>query len=938
MSSIDPVSIDQRSSPAQKITLFRSLFRGREDVYPQRFESRTSGRSGYAPACGNEWVPGVCGKPRIKCAECPNSRFLAVTDDAIRGHLLGADEHGKPFVMGVYPMLLDETCHFVAVDFDGPTWGADAVAYFNACVARDVPAALERSRSGNGGHVWIFFDDAVPAGLARRLGAMLLTTAMDARPDLGFRSYDRFFPSQDTLPRGGFGNLIALPLQRRPRSAGNSVFVDEELNAHEDQWAFLSGLGRVSLASAESLVDQAERRGRILGVRAVIEDDAFALAPWSAPPSRRQPAPPVVGPLPDTVALILADRVYIAKAGLPPALIIRLMRLAAFQNPEFYRAQALRLPTYGKPRIIDCVEDSPNHIGLPRGCLEEAEEMLQALGIGVSITDERCVGKLLEVTFRGELRLDQDAAARSLVAHDTGVLAAATAFGKTVVAAWLIAQRGVSTLVVVHREQLLQQWIDRLAEFLDLGKDRIGRLSGRRKKLTGVVDVALMQSLVRKGEVDNRVADYGYVIVDECHHVPARSFELVVSRAKARYVTGLTATVTRKDGHHPIICLHCGPIRHRADGRVPAAEQPFARRVLVRPTGFRPGTDAEDDPRAEFHRLCGQLIADETRNAAICRDVAGCVGDHRSPLVLTERVEHLENLAGRLADAGLEVVSLRGGMSPKALSSARERIGCAQGSQVVLATGRFVGEGFDEPHLDTLFLTMPVSWRGTVAQYVGRLHRLHEGKREVRVYDYADIDVPMLARMFEKRRGAYEAQGYAVEVPASAVPGWPASVQLPAHDLWKQSFQSSVCRLARDGVDTGGADLFLRLVDEIATDGKDSARVRSASEAFLLRHLNHSPGTRGRFQPNARLPIPFCERGDMEVDFLDADARIVIELDGPQHLSDLDAYRRDRRKDALLQENGYLVLRFLAEDLGTCLDAVLDQVERVLAHRTRSAP
>ena len=935
MRSIDPVSIDQRASPERKIALFRSLFRGREDVYPRRFESLTSGRSGYAPACGNEWVPGVCGKPRIKCAECPNSRFLAVSDEAIRQHLLGEDVHGKPFVMGVYPMLLDETCHFVAVDFDGPTWVADALAYFNACVACDVPAALERSRSGNGGHVWIFFEEAVPAGLARRLGAMLLTAAMDARPDLGFRSYDRFFPSQDTLPRGGFGNLIALPLQRQPRRAGNSVFVDKELNTYEDQWAFLSGLGKMSLASAESLVDRAERRGRVLGVRAVVEDDAFAMAPWSAPPSRRQPEPPVGGPLPDTVELVLADRVYIAKAGLPPGLIVRLMRLGAFQNPEFYRAQALRLSTYGKPRIVDCVEDSPNHIGLPRGCLEETETMLQALGIGTSTTDQRCVGQPLEVTFRGALRPDQEAAAKALMAHDTGVLAAATAFGKTVVAAWMIAQRGVNTLVVVHREQLLQQWIDRLLEFLDLGKDQIGRLSGRRKKLTGAVDVALMQSLVRKGEVDDRVADYGYVIVDECHHVPARSFELVVSRAKARYVTGLTATITRKDGHHPIICLHCGPIRHRADGRIPAARRPFSRRVLVRPTGFRPSGDAEADPRAEFHRLCGRLIADETRNAAICRDVADCASDDRSPLVLTERVEHLDKLDGRLADAGLEVVSLRGGMRPKALSSALARISGAQGSQVVLATGRFVGEGFDEPHLDTLFLTMPVSWRGTVAQYVGRLHRLHEGKRDVRVYDYADIDVPMLARMFEKRRRAYEAQGYAVELPASAVPGWPAGVRLPARELWKQRFQSSVCRLARDGVDARGADLFLRLADEIA---EDSDRVRSASEAFLLRRLNHSPGTRGRFRPNARLPIPFCERGHMEVDFLDADARIVIELDGPQHLSDLDAYRRDRRKDALLQENGYLVLRFLAEDLGTRLDAVLDQVERALANRTRSEP
>ena len=925
-------SVDRRSSPDRKIALFRALFRGREDVYPRRFESRTSGRSGYAPACANEWVPGVCGKPRIKCAECPNRRFLAVTDDEIRWHLSGVDDQRKPFVMGVYPMLLDETCHFVVVDFDGRTWAADARAYLDACRECAVPAALERSRSGNGGHVWIFFEQAVPAGIARRLGAMLLTEAMDRRPDLGFRSYDRFFPSQDTLPRGGFGNLIALPLQRAPRSAGNSVFVDDDLRPHPDQWVFLAVAKRMSLARTESLVRAAEDRGRVVGVRAVAEEEDFAKAPWLAPPSRRQTVPPIVGELPENVELVLADQVYIAKAGLPPGLVARLMRLAAFQNPEFYRAQAMRLPTYDKPRIVDCIEDGSKYLGLPRGCLEACVELLDGLGIGSSVDDQRCLGRGIAATFRGDLRPDQKTAARALAAHDTGVLAAATAFGKTVVAAWLIAERQVNTLVVVHREQLLEQWMDRLSEFLDIGKDRFGRLTGRQKKLNGAVDVASMQSLVRKGQVDDRVAEYGFVIVDECHHVPARSFELVASRAKARYVTGLTATVTRKDGHHPIMFLHCGPIRHRADQPVQYIGRSFSRRVIVRPTGFRASGDPAPDPRVEFQRLCGQLIADPERNAAICRDVVDGVRDGRSPLVLTERVDHLDDLAGRLTDAGLDVVMLRGGMGRKTLSSELARI-AADRPQVLLATGRFVGEGFDKAHLDTLFLTMPVSWRGTVTQYVGRLHRLHEGKREVRVYDYVDLDAPMLARMFDRRCRAYETQGYAVERPASAVPGWPAAVELPVQDTWKQRFQSGVSRLARDGVDAHAARLFLELVDEVTTNGADAARVRSASEAFLLQRLQDNPATRHRFRTNARLPIPFCERGDMEVDFLDADARIVIELDGPQHLADPDAYRRDRRKDALLQENGYLVLRFLAEDLGTRLNDVLDEILRALANR-----
>ena len=929
--------VDRQSAPSLKIALFRSLFRGREDVYPRRFESR-AGRSGYAPACGNEWVPGVCGKPRTQCAECPNRRFLAVRDDVIRWHLSGADDGGKPFVMGVYPMLLDETCHFLAADFDGDTWIADARAYLNAANHRQVPAVLERSRSGAGGHVWIFFTEAASVGLARRLGAMLLTDAMDQRPDLGFGSYDRLFPSQDTLPRGGFGNLIALPLQGGPRRDGNSVFVDNDLKPHTDQWAFLSSLERMPVRKMEALVSSAERQGRVLGVRCVAEDEEFALTPWLAPPSRRPSIPPVTGPLPETLELVLADRIYIPKADLPPGLATRLMRLAAFQNPEFHRAQAMRLPTYGKPRIIDCVENGPMHLGLPRGCLEEVESLLGGLGVEPVIEDRRFVGKPLKASFQGELRPDQESAARAMLSHDTGVLAAATAFGKTVVAAWLIAQRGVNTLVVVHREQLLQQWIDRLGEFLDIGNDGIGRLSGRRKQLTGAVDVVLMQSMVRKGEVDDRVADYGFLIVDECHHVPARSFELLVSRAKAQYVAGLTATVVRKDGHHPIVCLHCGPVRHRADRRNSASPQPFSRCVLVRPTGFRAAGDSEADPRTEFARLCGQMMADDDRNAAICQDLAESVQAGRAPLVLTERVEHLDRLANRLVELGLDVVSLRGGMIPRALSLALARVAENAESQVVLATGRFIGEGFDQAHLDTLFLTMPVSWRGTIAQYVGRLHRRHESKREVRVYDYADLDEPMLARMFEKRRRAYEAQGYAVERPASALPGWPVSIELPACDDWKRCFEPSVSRLVRDGVDAQAAGLFLELTDELSAERSDPHRVRSASEAFLFRRLQDRRDTRGRFELNARLPIPFCERGHMEVDFLAADVRLVIELDGPQHLADVDAYRRDRRKDALLQQNGYLVLRFLAEDLGTRLAAVLNDIERALAHRDRGVP
>jgi len=479
--------IDNHSSPEDKIALFRSLFRGRDDVYPRRFESRRTGKSGYQPACANEWVRDVCEKPRIKCAECAYRRFLPVTDDAIRRHLSGQDGESREFVMGIYPMLLDETCFFLAIDFDKAHWRDDVTAVLETCRNMDLPIALERSRSGNGGHVWFFFDEAIPAAMARRLGSHVLTETMERRPEIGLDSYDRFFPNQDTLPQGGFGNLIALPLQHRPRGDGNTVFLDEQLAPHADQWALLSQIRKLARRQIEDVVHHAEGKGRIIGVRLALADEKDA-APWAAPPSRRWKEIPISEPLPANLELVLGDGIYVAKDALPPALRNRLLRLAAFQNPEFYKAQTMRLPTYDKPRIIACAEEYANHVCLPRGCLDELRQLLSRLKIKSAIRDERCAGSSLDAAFHGQLRSQQQAAADALLAHDTGVLSATTAFGKTVVAAWLIARRGVSTLVLVHRRQLLEQWLERLSMFLGLNKREIGRIGGGRKKPTGVLE------------------------------------------------------------------------------------------------------------------------------------------------------------------------------------------------------------------------------------------------------------------------------------------------------------------------------------------------------------------------------------------------------------------------------------------------------------------
>ena len=640
--------VTNNSPPSAKIELFRSLFRGREDVYPRRFESRKTGKSGYAPACANEWIRGVCEKPRIKCTECPNRRFFQITDEVIGWHLSGRDDRGVDFVMGVYAMLQDETCFFLAVDFDGKDWQPDAATFRETCRRLDVPVVLERSRSGDGGHVWFFFEDAIPASLARKLGSHILTETMEHRPEIGLHSYDRLFPNQDTLPKGGFGNLIALPLQKQARQRGNTVFLDEQLRPYIDQWAFLASVRRMSRAQVEARVRDAESKGRIVGVRMAMSDEDDE-NPWTAPPSRRRKESPIDGALPEQLEVILGDQIYIGKENLVPALRNRLLRLAAFQNPEFYRAQSMRLPTHDKPRIIACAEDHPKHFALPRGCLDEVLETLEALKIQPVLHDERFGGNPLSVSFTGALRPEQQLAAEAILRHDTGVLAATTAFGKTVVAAWLIAQRGVNTLILVHRQQLLEQWIERLSSFLSVPAKGIGRLGGGRKKLTGALDVALMQSLVRKEIVDDRVAGYGNLIVDECHHISARSFELVVRRAKAKFVTGLSATVTRKDGHHPIIFMQCGPIRHRVDAKAQAAARPFTHQVLVRPTGFRATLASDPDPRAEFHELYEALWNDNKRNEMMCADVVSAVNQGRSPLVLTERT----GIVNRFLDDGL---------------------------------------------------------------------------------------------------------------------------------------------------------------------------------------------------------------------------------------------------------------------------------------------
>jgi superfamily II DNA or RNA helicase len=750
---------DRNSPIEKKLALFRRLFRGRSNVYPIRWENRTTGRSGYAPACANEWRRGICEKPRVKCSACPNQAFLPVDDVAIERHLRGTDPNGAPFVMGVYPMLAENACSFLAADFDEGDWRRDAFAFRDACERHGIPVAIERSRSGNGAQAWIFFDVPISAALARRLGTFLITDTMERVPDIGFGSYDRFFPSQDFTPAGGFGDLIALPLQGLARSSGNSEFIDESCSSYPDQWAFLSAIASVPRAKVEHLVEEASASGKILGVRIPLADEDEK--PWLAPPSRRQTPPAIREPLPGAITVVQADQINIPRHALPPSLIARLIRLASFQNPEFYAAQVMRRSTHDKPRIISCAELTSYHVALPRGCFDAVIDLLASFEVTVTIEDCRFSGAAIPFAFTGALRFDQETAITALLPHDTGVLAATTAFGKTILAIRMMAERGRNTLVLVHRRQLMDQWIERLAAFSNMPRDAIGMIGGGRRKPKGQVDVALIQSLVRKGEVDDIVGNYGHLVVDECHHLSAVSFELVARRSKARYVLGLSATVTRKDGHHPIIVMQCCPVRHRVDARSEAAKRPFDHVVRIRDTSFQLQA-ASDTSVPSIQDVFKELIADEARNELIFDDVLNALEAGRSPVVITERTAHLEVIAKRLERFAKHVVVLRGGQSEKQRRDIATRLAAIPQAEerVIVATGRYLGEGFDDCRLDTLFLTMPIAWKGTLAQYAGRLHRLNDFKRQVIIYDYADMRVPVLARMAAKRRVGYQAIGY----------------------------------------------------------------------------------------------------------------------------------------------------------------------------------
>ena len=722
VSSIASLTADSPST--DKIALFQNLFRGREDVYAVFWTNERSGKKGYSPALEDPWNSGK-GKPK---------KYLPFTERVIHDHLIGEK------IIGCYPLLKDNSCWFLACDFDKDGWVLDSLAFLDVCKRFEVPAYLERSRSGRGGHVWIFFSSPVSAILARQLGMRLLRETMNVRAEVDLASYDRFFPNQDFVPSGGFGNLIALPLQKNSRAAGNTEFInseDPELHSYPDQWAFLSRVERLTPACLEALLEK-------IPVIAVGPGMAGTVSPFAR---KRYPAP-------KQIRCALGATVSLEKSGMPPWMLSQIKHLASFHNPKFYERQKLRLSTFQIPRLVKCYEEDIYYVHLPRGIFENIRQIAKEAGSELSVVDERSNLETLSFQFRGSLTPAQEGAVQNLLAHEMGVLVAPPGAGKTVMGCFLAVKRNLPTLILAHRKPILEQWRMQLMELLGLTSREIGQVGGGRQRRSGIIDLAMIQSLRSIDDLEAFFANYGFIVVDECHHLPAFTFESSIKRAPARYFLGLTATPYRRDGLQSIITMQCGPIRCELKD-VPAD---LSLRLSVRETPFAVPTEE----RPSIQDIFRNLVGDEPRNSLIEEDVIRALNDGRQCLILTQRTEHCRSLADRLMQKGKVPFVLSGAVGKRERSSILAAIENAspQKELLVIATGQYLGEGFDCPRIDTLFLAFPVSFKGKVVQYVGRTLRSHRGKDSVLVYDYLDAKVPVLSRMHARRLKTYKALGF----------------------------------------------------------------------------------------------------------------------------------------------------------------------------------
>lgn len=767
------------ASPARdKLELFRNLFTGRKDVHAHGYR-RKDGGIGYTPACANEWKPGICPKAnhhRIKCAECRSRTFLELNDAAIIAHFKGSDDRLRD-VIGQYVLDKDCNTNVLVIDFDKADWKEATNAIRLVVKNHGINAAVERSRSGNGAHIWFFFLEPINAKTARDIGSCLIAEAAALNKTITFEAFDRMIPAQSTIPEGGFGNLIALPFQGKAQREGNSVFVDERFEPFPDQWLYLSQIQLISRATVDRLIE--DTKNKPLGIATAAATNKTRRNVQK--PRKRLPLTP--RDFPSNLLVTQADMLYIPEKSLSPAAQMEIRRLATFANPEFFRAQSMHQSVFGKPRLIDLSELRDGRVAIPRGCKAQLEQLIQEAHVTAHYSDERSTGNPIEMAFKGTLHPEQQIAADQMLEYEDGIMSAPTGFGKTVIGAYLIAAVGLPALVIVPKTALIAQWKSQLERFLDITDTRepvrtpkgriskkqpplIGQIGGGKTAVSGLIDVASFQSLSGKdsqtGEpiVKNLVRNYGLIICDECHHAAAPQLELVLKSAPAKYVYGLSATPERSDGLTRALSMLCGPVRYVVDPKTQAIQQGIQRIVRPRFTGIRLPTYG---PGASFNQILDLLCVHAARNEAIIEDALEAASNGRHPLVLSKRKKHAEELCRLLQSRGHEPILLTGEIDAKERKAILKSLPSFEHDhRIIVATESLLGEGFDLSYLDTLLIATPISWDGSITQQAGRLHRSHEGKQRVEIFDYVDLSIPMFARMYQKRLKTYAKLGYEV--------------------------------------------------------------------------------------------------------------------------------------------------------------------------------
>ena len=773
-------SVTRKSSTQEKINLYKSIFIGRDDVFALRWYNAKSGKSGYSPVCANKWIQGKCDLKKSSCSTCPFKSPIQLNDTYFFNHLAGKDEFCRD-VIGLYPLMAGNVCRFLAIDFDAHKpktqtsadsteykndfWKSDILAVHKTCYEYKIPSYIEISRSGNGGHLWFFFSENISARLARNFGTAILKLSMQKRHSISFETFDRMFPNQDEIPKGGFGNLIALPLQGKAVREGHSVFVDENFIPFQDQWQVLNSIQKLD----EQIINITLRKINEQILDFVEKDDEdmskktehFNL---SADKQKQHDESFQKSDFPSIVQIILSNCVEISKSGISEQALGILHRTAVFTNPEYYKNLRMHLPLYNIPHFIDCSKENENHLLLPRGNLDYVLSIISNAGAAYKITDNRETGISIDVQCKIELYEEQKDALGKMMKSDIGILSAGTGFGKTIVASALIAERKINTLILVQSHALLEQWKKSIKNNLGISP---GTIASGKDKSTGIIDVAIVKSLVetQSDEVKLRSHKYGMLIVDEAHHVSAFTTENLVSSFKAKYVYGLTATPIRRDGHQKIIFYQCGKILYSTTSRQMNESQNFEHYFIPRFTSFHYMPEDNDSSPVKINKLYEMLVQNDARNTLIAEDVKSAVEKGKTPLILSERIEHLELLYENLKSFAKNVILITGKGTAKQKRGQLEKLNeiPASESLIILATGKYAGEGFDYPRIDTLFLGMPFSWKGTLSQYCGRLHRNFFGKEEVVIYDYVDFRLPVFDRMYQNRLKGYKQLGYSVK-------------------------------------------------------------------------------------------------------------------------------------------------------------------------------